>query len=249
MGEDLKNGAITAVESELLDNMMWHALVGPHAHLAEGSGLVRRYHPDIAFFAAVEHVGPEAWEALEALVGPKHTVFLTGSVVNAVPAHWTRHFHGQGHQMILRRPEQLAPVDPNVRIEPLTPADVPQMVTLVEIAQPGPFRPRTIEMGAYFGVFDDDRQLIALAGERLRASGFTEISAVATHPDVRRRGLASLLTSHVARYIASRGDTPMLHVAATNETAKRVYDRLGFESRTLLPWIAVETPDDEGASA
>jgi predicted GNAT family acetyltransferase len=116
------------------------------------------------------------------------------------------------------------------------------MVALVEIAQPGPFRPRTIEMGAYFGVFDDDRRLIALAGERLRAGGYTEISAVATHPNARRRGLASLLTSRVARHIASRGETPLLHVASTNDTAKRVYDRLGFESRKQLDWVAVETP-------
>lgn len=232
----------TAVEAELLENLMWHSLVGPHAHLSEGSGPVRRYHPDVALFVAVEHVSAEAWDALQELVGSKRTVLLTGATVAAVPDGWVRHFQGLGHQMVLRRPEQLAPVDPTVRIETMTAADVPQMLALVEVTQPGPFRPRTIEMGSYFGVYDGDRQLIALAGERLRAGGYTEISAVATHPSVRRRGLAALLTSHVARHIASRGDTPLLHVASTNETAKRVYDRLGFESRKELEWVAVETP-------
>src|SRR5258706_10401170 len=241
MGDEVSTGT-TAVESELLDNLMWHSLVGPHAHLSEGSGPVRRYHPDVALFVAVERVSPEAWEALQELVGPERIVLLTGATVAAVPDGWVRHFQGLGHQMVLRRPEQLAPVDPSVRIETMTAADVPQMLALVEVTQPGPFRPRTIEMGSYFGVYDGDRQLIALAGERLRAGGYTEISAVATHPTARRRGLAALLTSHVARHISSRGDTPLLHVASTNETAKRVYDRLGFESRKQLEWVAVETP-------
>ena len=223
MEDHVSTGAATTVEPELLDNLMWHSLVGPHAHLSEGSGPVRRYDPDVAFFAAVEHPGPEAWDALQSLVGRQRTAFLTGTMVGSVPAGWVRLFQGLGHQMILRRPEQLAPVDPAVRIETLAPADVPQMLALVEIAQPGPFRPRTIEMGAYFGVFDDTRRLIALAGERLRVPGYTEISAVATHPDARRRGLAALLTSHVARHIAARGDTPLLHVATTNETAFITY--------------------------
>ena len=158
----------TANDTELLDNLIWHSLVGPHAHLGEGSGPVRRYDPDVAWFVGVEHGGPNAWEAVQTLVGPKRTVILTGAMVAAVPDGWVRHFQGLGHQMVLRRPEELAPVDPSVSIETLTAADVPQMLALVEVAQPGPFRPRTIEMGAYFGVFDGDRQLIALAGERLR---------------------------------------------------------------------------------
>jgi predicted GNAT family acetyltransferase len=232
----------TTTANELLENLIWHSLVGPHAHLAEGSGPVRRYDPEVAWFVGVEHGGPDAWEAVQNLVGRKRTVILTGAVVAAVPDGWVRHYQGLGHQMMLRRPAQLAPEDPTVRIETMSAVDVPEMVALVEIAQPGPFRPRTIEMGAYFGVFDDDRQLVALAGERLRAGGYTEISAVATHPNARRRGLASLLTSHVARHIASRGETPLLHVASTNDTAKRVYDRLGFESRKQLDWVAVETP-------
>ena len=232
----------TTTENELLENLIWHSLVGAHAHLAEGSGPVRRYDPDVAWFVGVEHGGPNAWEAVQNLVGPKRTVILTGATVAAVPDDWVRHFQGVGHQMVLRRPDQLLPEDPSVRIETMSAVEVPEMVTLVEIAQPGPFRPRTIEMGAYFGVVDDHRRLIALAGERLRAGGYTEISAVATHPSERRRGLASLLTSHVARHIASRGDTPLLHVASTNDTAKRVYDRLGFESRKQTDWVAVETP-------
>lgn len=232
----------TSAETEVLDNLIWHALSGPHAHLAQSDGPARRYHPDVAVFVAVEHAGPGAWDALERLVGPGASVALSGTLADDAPAHWTRQGGGIGNQMVLRRPELLVDADRSVRIEELSVGDVPQMLALVELAKPGPFRPRTIEMGSYFGVFDDDRQLIGLAGERLRAPGFTEISAVSTHPSARRRGLAAKLTSHVARHIAARGDTPMLHVAGTNDNAKRVYDRLGFEVRTQLRFVAVETP-------
>ena len=231
-----------AADTELLDNLIWHALAGPHAHLAQADGPARRYHPDVAVFVAVEHTEPSAWAALRRLVGPGVVVALSGTLGEAAPPHWTRHGGGLGNQMVLRHPELLADPDPSVRIETLGVDDVPQMLALVELAKPGPFRPRTIEMGSYFGVFDDDRRLLGLAGERLRAPGFTEISAVSTHPSVRRRGLASQLTSHVARHIAARGDTPMLHVAGTNETAKRVYDRLGFEVRSQVRFVALETP-------
>jgi ribosomal protein S18 acetylase RimI-like enzyme len=232
----------TGTETELLDNLVWHSLTGHHAHLAEGAGLARRYHPDVAVFVAIVRAEPAAWNELRDLVGPGATVAVTGNASAAPPADWARVGGGTGYQMVLRRPELLASKDPDLRVEQLTTSDVPQMLELVALAQPGPFRPRTIEMGSYFGVFDDERQLIGLAGERLRVSGFTEISAVSTHPSARQQGIASQLTSHLARHIQRRGDTPILHVAATNVNAKRIYDRLGFEVRGELKFAALEAP-------
>ena len=179
----------------------------------------------------------------ERLVGPGASVALSGTLADEAPATGQRQGGGTGNQMVLRNPELLVDPDPSVRIEELSVGDVPQMLALVELAKPGPFRPRTIEMGSYFGVFDDDRQLIGLAGERLRAPGFTEISAVSTHPSARRRGLAAQAHRRTSPGTSPhRGDTPMLHVAGTNDNAKRVYDRLGFEVRTQLRFVAVETP-------
>jgi predicted GNAT family acetyltransferase len=123
----------------------------------------------------------------------------------------------------------------------LTAAHVPQMLALVELTQPGPFRPRTIELGDYYGVFADGR-LIAMAGERLQTPDFTEISAVCTHPAARGRGLAGSLTRHVARGILDRGQRPILHVAEHNHNAKRVYERLGFVVRRRLEFVAARTP-------
>ena len=66
-------------------------------------------------------------------------------------------------------------------LERLDERDVPEMMALVELTQPGPFGPHTRELGNYFGIRDNGR-LVAMAGERLRIDGYTEISAVCTRP-------------------------------------------------------------------
>ena len=124
---------------------------------------------------------------------------------------------------------------------PLTAVDVPQMLALVELTKPGPFRPRTIELGGYVGVFADGR-LMAMAGERLQTPEFSEISAVCTHPAARGLGLAASLTRHVARGILARGQRPILHVAENNHGAKRLYAKLGFVVRRRLEFVAARTP-------
>ncbi|HRE00734.1 MAG TPA: GNAT family N-acetyltransferase, partial [Ilumatobacteraceae bacterium] len=128
-----------------------------------------------------------------------------------------------------------------VAIERLTAADVTEMLALVQLTEPGPFRSGTIELGDYFGIRHGGR-LVAMAGERLQTPDYTEVSAVCTHPDVRGRGYASALTRRVAEGIRARGQTPILHVAEHNLAAKAVYERLGFAVRTELHFIAVVSP-------
>jgi predicted GNAT family acetyltransferase len=115
------------------------------------------------------------------------------------------------------------------------------MRLLVQLAEPGPFRPRTIELGGYVGIEVDGR-LLAMAGQRIAVQGYTEISAVCTHPDARRRGYAAAVTATVARGIRAAGNTPILHVADHNLAALRVYEQLGFETRVTLTFAAVRTP-------
>ena len=110
----------------------------------------------------------------------------------------------------------------------LTETDVPEILDLVERAQPGPFRKRTIELGRYLGIRRDGR-LVAMAGERFRLPGWTEVSAVCTDPDFRGAGLGARLTLAVAAGILERGELPFLHAAADNDAAIRLYERLGFE--------------------
>ena len=131
------------------------------------------------------------------------------------------------------------PHDPEAVV--LGPADVPDMLALVERAQPGPFRPETIRMGTYLGIRRHGR-LVAMAGERLHPPGWTEISAVCTDPEHRRRGLGKRLVRAVAGGIRERGETPFLHAAATNVTAIRLYESLGFRLRRTSTFGAVQVP-------
>ena len=121
-------------------------------------------------------------------------------------------------------------------------ADVPEILDLVARTNPGPFRPRTIELGTYLG-FRHDGALVALAGERLHPAGWTEISAVCTDPAYRGRGLASRLVSAVGAEIADRGDRVLLHALATNLTAIALYLSLGFRLRRLTDFHAVTVPE------
>jgi GNAT superfamily N-acetyltransferase len=223
-----------------LDNAVWHALGTHHRYLAETHGRARRYQKDVAIFGAVDRFDPESWSDLAALLGPSRACALFRSEVPVtLPEGWAVRARGQGRQMSVD-PERLAPVRP-VEVRQLTTEDVPQMLELVALTNPGPFRPATITMGYYAGHFEGSR-LVAMAGERLHLHGYTEISAVCTHPDARGRGLASALTHHVATGIVARGERPFLHVADTNDVARRVYEHLGFAERRLIVLAVVEAP-------
>ncbi len=130
---------------------------------------------------------------------------------------------------------------PDDEAAPLTAADVPEMTDLVERTRPGPFRPRTIEMGAYVGIRRNGR-LIAMGGERLRLPGYTEISAVCTDPDHRGHGLASRLVLDLAHRIRRRGDVPILHADARNVGAIRLYEQLGFVVRREVLFQILRAP-------
>jgi GNAT superfamily N-acetyltransferase len=218
----------TIADVEPLDNPIWHALTGPHARFSQGTGLALRYEPEVAAFGALpDDPTPEAWDALDALVGSGGVaiLFRTGSF--DVPDDWEVALHMPTLQMITS--ESIGAVDSE--FVALTSDDVDDMLALVERTKPGPFFQRTNELGTYLGLRDEDDQLIAMAGERLRFAGYTEVSAVCTDPSARKRGLASRLIRAVAAGIDARAETTMLHVLAENHTAIRVYENLGFVTR------------------
>jgi len=209
----------------ILDNPTWSALTGPHAHFAERVGRAARYPADVAPFHAVTDTDePRAWTDLATLVGPGGSASVRG--VTRGPAGWQTVRTGHGVQL----------VDTGLRAERdpeairLGPDDVPEILDLVARTEPGPFLPRTVEMGTYLGLRHRGR-LIAMAGERLHPPGWTEISAVCTDPDHRGRGLATRLVRAVAAGIKERGERPFLHARATNADAIRLYESIGFTLR------------------
>lgn len=225
-------------QDAVLDNPAWHSLAGPHAQFAIGDDLVRQYPADVAPFVAVRTWGdPRVWDALAELVGPAAEIGLS-STDELPPEGWEILGRGDGVQLV--ETSALAPRPFEEAIE-LGVDDVPEMLALVERNQPGPFRPRTHELGRYIGIRHEGR-LVAMAGERLHPEGWTEISAVATDAEHRGRGLASRLVLDVAFHIQERGDRAMLHAAATNVGAIAVYERLGFALRRHTTFSFVRTP-------
>jgi ribosomal protein S18 acetylase RimI-like enzyme len=226
-------------DDSCLDNVTLHALTTVQQDFAAVAGKARRYEPDVSVFSAIVDDSEAAWSDLATLVGVAGVAILLGGDVPRVPASWTVQVEAHPHQMVLDR---LAPV-PRPEARRLGDDDVAQMTALVELTQPGPFRPRTIELGAYHGVFDGDR-LVAMAGERQRVPGYTEVSAVCTHPDARRRGLGAGLTALVAQGILDRGDVPFLHHSRDNDAARRVYEALGFRFRRSVQLVIAAPPID-----
>ncbi|WP_062528599.1 GNAT family N-acetyltransferase [Demequina rhizosphaerae] len=208
-----------------LDHPVWHALSGAHRPLSVRQGEAARYRPSVARFAAVPP-GDRAqdWADLAPLAGDDELVLF--GLPHDVPPTWEEVDRFEVVQMTV----PTAFGRPHADVVRLTADDAPEMLTLVEETQPGPFLEETHLLGAYYGVKEDGR-LVAMAGERLTTGSWTEISAVCTRDSHRGRGLATTLMEVVAHGIREAGRQPFLHTGASNATALRLYARLGFERR------------------
>jgi ribosomal protein S18 acetylase RimI-like enzyme len=223
-----------------LDNPVRSSLTGPHARFAERRGAVLRYPPDVCpFLALPDEPSAADWADAAALVGPGGFVPLSG-VQTQAPAGWPVERRAEGVQMT---GDGVAGAADSEAL-PLGPADVLEMLDLAARTKPGPFLPRTVEMGTYLGIRHDGA-LIAMAGERLHPPGWTEISAVCTDPAWRGRGLASRLVLALAAEIRARGETPFLNALATNMNAIRLYEELGFRLRKSTVFSAARVPEGQ----
>ncbi|QIQ01419.1 GNAT family N-acetyltransferase [Streptomyces liangshanensis] len=223
--------------SHPLDNPAYSSLTGPHAHFAERRGRLLRYPPEVSpWLGLPDEPDDEDWADVAALTGPGNTVGLAALEVPP-PEGWEITFSIGGVQMI----DDGVAAAPDEEAVRLGTEDVPEMLDLVARAQPGPFLPRTIEMGTYLGIRRGGA-LVAMAGERLRPVGHTEISAVCTDAAHRGQGLAGRLVLAVAHGIRERGDIPFLHTAARNTNAIRLYESLGFRLRRKVTFLEARVP-------
>lgn len=214
------------MEFEPLNNPGWFALNSFHSHLAIRSGKAARYPADVLAGAALAEYNQEGLDDLRPLVQDGEAIGFFGTSFKGKYDGWRRVFSAKVPQMVceeLRSDSQLDAVRLDER-------DVPEMLELIALAQPGPFLPRTIILGDYWGIRRDGK-LVAMAGERLHMTGFCEVSAVCTHPEYRGRGYGGGLTTWVARNIMGRGEIPFLHHDPANHGARRLYEKLGFYKR------------------
>jgi ribosomal protein S18 acetylase RimI-like enzyme len=228
---------VQGLNLDVLESPVWSSLLGPHALLAEKKGQATRYAPGVCPFGALapDH-DLRAWDDLATLVGPGSVATLAGRP--AVPAAgWEIVGRIAGVQMIDLGVEGCSDEEAVV----LRDAHVPEMLDLVRRTRPGPFLPRTIQMGTYIGIRRGD-VLVAMAGERLHPPGWCEISAVCTDAGYRGEGLASRLVRAVVANIRARQETPFLHVTRSNTGAIRLYQTLGFAIRRELSFDQLRAP-------
>lgn len=220
-----------------LDDPVGESLRGHHTHLARRFGRAATYVPEVATFSTITAASdPRGWADLAQLLGRGQLADLFSCSAQP-PAGWRPVFALPARQMV--GPTGGTASDAGV-VE-LGDADVPDMLALAEQTRPGPFWARTRELGTYLGVRENGA-LVAMAGERLRPPGWTEISAVCTAPEAHGRGHATrLITSLIAR-ITARGERPFLHVTETNTGALALYEHLGFTTRKHITIRGYRTP-------
>ena len=220
-----------------LDNPVFAALTGEQAQFAVWCGNAVRYRPDVSPFCALADEPSAADWADAARLAPPGEVALFIGPSAVPPAGWGVVAAREGVQLVAQDLDAV----PDPEAVALSLADVPEMLALTGRTKPGPFAPRTVELGGYLGIRRGGR-LVAMAGERMRPPGFAEISAVCTDEAWRGHGLAARLTRAVAAGIAARGETPFLHAAADNANAIRLYKALGFVHRRDVVFIAATPP-------
>jgi predicted GNAT family acetyltransferase len=211
---------------ELFANPVWHALRSKHQKLAKCAGEACRYPADVVPFAAIKAPEPDAMRQLRSLFDAGESAWLIGDEYEEVPG-LVRAETLECLQMVL--PAGVRVPDSDIEIVKLADANAGEMVALTTLAFPGFFRQRTCEMGLYYGVRSPSGELIAMGGERLKLEGYTEISAVCTHPAFRGRGLAAAIIWQVVREHRKEGVVSWLHVASTNRRAQELYLRMGFQ--------------------
>jgi hypothetical protein len=189
LADDESHFADSSDDTSLLDNPILNSLETDHAKWAMIEGAARRYPAEIGPLSGMPDQSLAHYDALRRLAGPGGILVLFFQSPPAPPQGWSLVRGGLLTQMVATSPviEQAPPRPSKIIFKPLTEADVPAMLELTELTEPGPFRKRTFELGKFYGAFESDR-LVSMAGQRMSLPGFIEVSAVCTHPDARGRG-------------------------------------------------------------
>jgi ribosomal protein S18 acetylase RimI-like enzyme len=214
-----------------LDNVIWQALTTRQVQFSQSVEGARRFVPDVGPLSAFLKPDDEGYQSLAELAAPQGTIALFLDSQYQPRAGWSVVAGAPLLQMVWQKGNLPAkPLSPSAPIIELSNANSAEMIALAALTKPGPFGPRTHELGNFYGIRREGK-LVAMSGERMKVPGHTEVSAVCTHPEHTGHGYAAALMTRVIRGILDRGDVPFLHVRGDNQRAIELYKRLGFEER------------------
>ncbi len=215
----------------VLDNPIWNALNSGNAGISFGQGGIRYLKRDVGLFAGLTHNNEENLQALYKLLDPGASVILFVPEQIKIPEKWNIRLKREILQMICESADEL-PVNLD-GIKKLSNENIPAMLELTKLTNPGPFFSRTIDFGNYEGIFDGNR-LVSMCGRRLQPDPYVEISAVCTHPDYTGKGYAATLLKSQVNSILNESKIPFLHLFPDNLTAFRLYEKMGFKTRKMM---------------
>lgn len=230
------------IRAHPLDRPVWSALTGQRqAALALGDARALRFDPAYALFAAARDEAPDSVAALVGLIPAEGVVGLVEAGKVSLPAG----VPARQAACVQMTAQSLTAGGADLAFEALGDADAVEMLALATLTEPGPFFEKTHRLGDFIGVKQDGR-LVAMAGERMKPDGFTEVSGVCTHPDWRGRGYAAGLMRVVTARILARGETAFLHAYAANVATIGLYESLGFAVRTPVTFTVLGGADAVG---
>lgn len=207
-----------------LRNPAWESLCSRQEYLNMGDDELRYYPEDVSPFLAMHDWDEQLLQMLSERIPRGRSFSMVHADKPDLRSGFEVIFDIPLYQMACKN---FKPSNRQYAFRQLTTADVPQMLELTAMTKPGPFFRNTIAMGTYIGIFENG-QLVAMAGERMKCDGFTEVSAICTHPSHTGKGYASFLTTVIADGVYRDGCTPFLHVKMDNEAAIKVYEKMGF---------------------
>jgi ribosomal protein S18 acetylase RimI-like enzyme len=220
----------------LLDNPVWNALISGNKSFSNDNDRAKFFPKSVSPFVALRENTAENLMILHDLVPAGSTSLLITHDEMEIPAPWKLLQRIKGLQMIFNGDAD--PSETGEGMSALTDEHIPQMLALTKLTNPGPFAERTIDFGHYCGVFDGDK-LVAMAGQRMYPTPYSEISAVCTHPDYTGKGYARRLLMYQVNRMQTSGIIPYLQVRFDNYRAIKVYESIGFETRAEIYFSAM----------
>jgi ribosomal protein S18 acetylase RimI-like enzyme len=220
----------------ILDNPVWEALSTEDARLNCGNDAVRYFAEDVSPFVGMKHWDDHDLAILEKELPSDRSFSVMIADQVRIPACFEIVFTTPLYQMVCTRFQPI--FDSSLSMRQLGDADVPAMLELTSLTKPGPFLQHTIDFGNYVGIYQNG-ELLAMAGERLHVNGYTEMSAVCTHPAHLGKGYASHLMSHACETVIQQGNIPFLHVKQDNTRAIAKYEHLGFSIRSAFYFAVI----------
>jgi GNAT superfamily N-acetyltransferase len=211
-----------------LDNPVWYSVSETHKSFGIDFGTTKFYQPDYCPFGGF--VTADAIEnSITEYAKLANNFFIIGQKP-IVPDNLKLNNELICLQMIIHDKIELHFDDQIVKLEE---EHLDDLLGLVKIVYPEYFKKKTAELGNYYGIYKNN-QLVAITGERMQMNEYIEVSAVITHPEHTGKGYAKQLVAHTVNTIFEQNKTPFLHVAESNIGAVKLYENLGFHTRTKI---------------